>query len=185
MSGSISKRTRRIYKLLLNIPVVLVVSLAFLLCGLQLFGLTPYSILSGSMASVYPTGSLIYVAKAEPSQLEVNDIITFRMAGGTVATHRIVELVSDENQPETVRFRTKGDENEVTDGPLVSFQDVIGTPLFGIPYLGYLATYISTSRGKLVALTVVLAIMLLEIIFCIVFDDKKESENQGEKGASV
>ena len=169
-------REKTICKFLFNIPVVLVVLLAFLLCGLPLFGLTPYSVLSGSMASVYPTGSLIYVTKTDPAQLEVNDIITFRLAGGTVATHRIIELVQDETQPEIIRFRTKGDENEIADGALVDFDSVIGTPLFGIPYLGYLATYIMTPKGKFAVITVIAAISFLEIIINIVFRNKKEKE---------
>ena len=169
-------KSRTIYKIIFNIPTVITVLLAFLLCGLQFFGLKPYSVLSGSMASVYPTGSLIYVAEADPAQLKVDDIITFRMTSGTVATHRIVELVSDETQPEIIRFRTKGDENEIADAPLVDFSSVIGTPLFGIPYLGYLAAYIMTTKGKIVAFTVLAAITLLELIINIVVGDKKEKE---------
>ncbi len=171
-------KTRKTLKIISNIPVILVTLLAFLLYGLRLFGLQPYSVLSGSMESVYPTGSLIYVAKVEPQELQVNDIITFRMSGEAIATHRIIELVADETDPDTIRFRTKGDENEMADGTLVEFGSVIGKPTFCIPLLGYLATYIMSTSGKFVALSVAAALVLLEIIVGMVLEDKgKHNEN--------
>lgn len=60
----------------------------------------------------------------------------------TVATHRVVEVVPDEDDPSTLRFRTKGDANDAEDGSLVHYKNVIGTPVFTIPKLGYAANYI-------------------------------------------
>ncbi len=167
---------KKILKIISNILVILVVILAFLLHGFQLFGLVPYSVLSGSMESVYPTGSLIYVVTADPGELAVNDIITFKMPSGTIATHRIIELVPDESDHNIIRFRTKGDENNIADGTLVDFNSVIGTPVFCIPFLGYLATYIMNPSGRYIVLTVAVALILFEIILTIALDDK-ESKN--------
>lgn len=167
---------KKTLKIISNTVVILAIILAFLLHGFQLFGIKPYSVLSGSMESVYPTGSLIYVTKADPNELEVNDVITFRMSNGSIATHRIIELVPDEADSEVIRFRTKGDENKIADGSLVDFNSVIGKPLFCIPLLGYLATYIATPSGKYVALTVAVALILFEIIISIALDDKEKKE---------
>ena len=71
-------------KVVSDVLVILAVALAFLLQGLQLFGLKPYSVLSGSMESVYPTGSLLYIQKVNPEMLEVGDVITYKMGGGTI-----------------------------------------------------------------------------------------------------
>lgn len=50
---------KKILKIVSNALMILVVVLAILLQGLQFIGLKPYSVLSGSMQSVYPTGSLL------------------------------------------------------------------------------------------------------------------------------
>ncbi len=168
-------------KIISDVLVILVVVLAILFHGLQLFGLKPYSVLSGSMESVYPTGSLIYITDVDPAKLEVNDVITFKMPSGTTATHRIIELVPDETDPDIIRFRTKGDENDIVDGTLVEFDNVIGKPVFGIPLLGYLATYIMYPSGKYVAITVAIAFILIEIMISIVLDDKDKKKPQTEQ----
>ncbi len=172
---------RTILKIFSNTLVALTVVCAFLLHGFQLFGITPYSVLSGSMESVYPTGSLIYVVKTDPSDLEINDIITFKMSNGVIATHRIIELVPDETAVDKIKFRTKGDENEIADGTLVDFDSVIGKPLFCIPYLGYFAAYITHPSGKQVVLTVGIAIIVLEIIISIYLHDKEKPNRRKRK----
>lgn len=176
-----NSKVKKTLKVISNALVVLVVVFAFLLHGFQLFGLKPYSVLSGSMESVYPTGSLIYVAKADPAELVVNDIITFKMPSGTIATHRIIELVADETEPDIIRFRTKGDENNIADGTLVDFGSVIGKPVFCIPFLGYLATYIMHPPGKYVAITVAVALILIEMIISIALDDKNKKRTDTEQ----
>lgn len=173
-------KLKKTIKIISNILVILVVVLAFLLHGLQLFGLKPYSVLSGSMESVYPTGSLIYVTDVDPATLEVNDVITFLLPSGVTATHRIIELVPDETDPDTFLFRTKGDENDVEDGSLVDYNSVIGKPVFCIPILGYLATYMTYPPGKYIAISVAIALVLIEIMISIVIEDgsKKKTETE-------
>ncbi len=163
-------------KIVSDALVILVVLLAILLHGLQLFGLKPYSVLSGSMQSVYPTGSLIYIKDVDPAQLEVGDTITFKMESGIIATHRIIELVPDETDPTVIRFRTKGDENEIVDGSLVEYDSVIGKPVFCIPLLGYVATYLAQPSGKYIGITVAIALILVELMISIVLDDKDKKK---------
>lgn len=165
-------------KIINNIFTILVVVLVFLLYGFQLFNLKPYSVLSGSMESVYPTGSLIYVKKVDPAKLKEQDIITFKIKGGVITTHRIIELVSDKDDPDTIKFRTKGDENEIADGGLVSFDEVIGKPAFCIPLLGYLATFISQPVGRIVAIVAVISLLLIEIILGTLLEGTKPEVNE-------
>ena len=169
-----------ILKIVSNTLVAAVVVLAVLLHGVRLFGLKPYSVLSGSMESVYPTGSLIYVKKVDPSSLKKGDIITFRMASGTVATHRIIEILPDESDPDALRFRTKGDENDVADGTPVDADSVIGRAVFCLPLLGYLATYMMQPPGKYVAIAAAIVILFVEMMLSVLLDNKdtKKSEKQ-------
>lgn len=79
----------------------------------------------------------------------------------TVATHRVVEIVPDENDSSVIRFRTKGDANNTEDGNLVHYKNVIGTPVFTIPKLGYLANYIQSPTGRYIAISVGAILMVL------------------------
>lgn len=143
--------------------VTAVVVLAVLLAGVRVLGLQVYTVLSGSMEPAYPTGSLIYVKEAACRDLGEGDVITFRLAGDTVATHRIVGVVPDEADPSVIRYRTKGDANEAEDGGLVSCESVIGTPVFTLPYLGYVASYLQHPPGIYLAISggAVLLLLLL------------------------
>lgn len=78
----------------------------------------------------------------DPTTIRPGQVITFMLDENTVATHRVVEVVPDEDDPSTLRFRTKGDANDAEDGSLVHYKNVIGTPVFTIPKLGYVANYI-------------------------------------------
>ena len=170
-----NSKFKKLLKAFSNTLLGLVVVLALLLYGTKLIGLNPYSVLSGSMQSVYPTGSLLYTRNVDPKTLEAGDIITFRMNGGVVCTHRIIELVPDNDHPHTIRFRTKGDENDFADNSLVEYDDVIGKAMFCIPFFGYLATYMAVPPGKYVAIAVAAAIILIEIIISIILDGKPQS----------
>ena len=172
------RKLKKLLKVISNALVILVVVFAFLLHGTQFIGLKPYSVQSGSMQSVYPTGSLLYIRNVNPETLEVGDIITYKMTGGTLCTHRIIEFVVDENNPDITRFRTKGDENDTADGVLVEYDSVVGKAVFCIPFLGYIATYISVPPGKYFAITVAIAIIIIEIMISIVIDDKDKKKSQ-------
>ena len=160
------------------IGVVMLAAIA--LVGVRLFGLTPYTVLSGSMEPTYHTGSIVYVKKVDYHDLKVGDPITFMLDEDTIATHRIVEVVPDEEEPETIRYRTKGDANDTEDGGLVHYKNVIGKPVFTIPYLGYVADYIQNPPGRYVAISagaiLVLMMFLPEIIG--LFTEKEPDASQ-------
>ena len=171
----------RIVKLIWNWPsgviVALVVLLAVALVGVRLVGLQPYVVLSGSMEPAYHVGSLIYVKKVDYRQLEVGDPITYLINDKTVVTHRIVEVLVDENDPDTIRYFTKGDANNVADGSSVHYKNIIGVPVFSIPYLGYVSNYIQTPPGTYIAIAAS-ALLIMLVFLPDVFSDEKEKKKQ-------
>lgn len=169
---------KKVWGIISGILVALVVLLALLLVGARLIGLQVFTVLSGSMEPTYHTGSLLYVKKVNPSLIEAGQPITFLLDEDTVATHRVVAVVPDGDDPTVIRFRTKGDANEAEDGGLVHYKNVIGIPVFSIPYLGYLADYIQHPPGSYLALSGGAVLLLLVFLPDVFADDKRKPEKK-------
>ena len=177
-----NRSLKKIWNVISSILVAVVVLLALLLVGARIVGLQVFTVLSGSMEPTYHTGSLIYVKKVDPYTIEVGQPITFMLDESTIATHRVVGIVPDEEDPSVIRFRTKGDANEAEDGSLVHYKNVIGTPIFSIPYLGYVADYIQHPPGTYVAISAG-AVLLLLVFLPDVFADDKDKDKKKKKAS--
>ena len=162
-----------------TILVLVVVLLAIALVGVRLIGLQPYVVLSGSMEPTYHVGSLIYVKSVDYKTLKVGDPITYMVSQDTVVTHRIIEVLVDEEDPNTIRYFTQGDANDVPDGSSVHYKNIIGKPVFSIPYLGYLSNYIQNPPGTYVAIAAGAVLMILVFLPDIFADDEKETKKKG------
>lgn len=122
------------------------------------FGIEPYGIISNSMEPAYPVGSVIYVKKISPEQIQKDDVITFSVSAKNknVATHRVV-LHDTEKQ----LFYTKGDNNEQMDTNPVSYQNLLGKAIFCVPYLGYFYQQLVSFTGMMLcAILLITAIVL-------------------------
>lgn len=109
----------------------------------SLFGNRLYIVDSGSMEPTLKVNSLIIVNEKTPDELKVGDILTYY--GGdtsTRVTHRIKEI-----GPENSYFITQGDANNIEDARAVERENVIGTVLFTIPYLGFAFRFLSSTPG--------------------------------------
>lgn len=175
-----NKTVKKVWDAVTTVLVALVVVLAVLLVGVRVVGMQVFTVLSGSMEPTYHTGSLIYVKEVDPFQLEADDVITFMLDENTVATHRIVEVVPDEEDPTVVRFRTKGDANDAVDGGLVHYKNVIGSPVFTIPKLGYVANYIQNPPGTYIAIAGG-AFLLMLVFLPDLFDDGNDKPKKKKK----
>lgn len=147
-----SKTMKRIWNFITGVLVGIVVFLSIALVGVRLAGLKPYVVLSGSMEPSYPVGSLIYVKSVDYKELKVGDPITYMLSQDVVVTHRIIEVLADEEDPDILRYFTQGDANAVADGTSVHYKNIIGKPVFSIPYLGYVSNYIQNPPGKYAAI---------------------------------
>ena len=202
-----NKTIKKIWNIVTNILVTIVVIFAIALVGVRLIGVDVYTVLSGSMLPTYEVGSLIYVKDIDYTEIEGctplsegeeapgdadtfeyngttylvdGTVLTFMLDEDTVATHRCVMVVPDENDPTVLRFMTKGDNNESVDGSLVHYKNVIGTPVFHIPYLGYVANYIQNPPGTYIAISGG-AILLLLVFLPDLFGKEEETEKKQKK----
>lgn len=181
MAGNKRKNpVMRILNGIATVVVVLIVIVTILLVGTRLIGIHPFTVLSGSMEPTYHVGSLIYVKSVDPFELEEGEVITFMLDEDTLATHRIVEIVPDPEDPTTIRFMTKGDANEFVDGSLVHYKNVVGTPIFTIPYLGYLANFVQNPPGLYIAIAFCAFFVLLAFLPDL-FEEKPSRKKGGVK----
>ncbi|MBQ7364873.1 MAG: signal peptidase I [Clostridia bacterium] len=155
---------------------VVVVILAILLAGVRLVGLAPYTVLSGSMEPHYHVGSLIYVKKVDPKTLAVGDDITYMISDTTVVTHRIIEILPDEDDPTILRFRTKGTANNTADGTPVHQRNILGKAVFTIPYLGYFANFVQNPPGLYIAIAFCVILVILVFLPDLIFGKEEEAK---------
>ena len=167
------KTLRTLLSAISTLLVITVVALAILLVGVRLVGLTPYTVLSGSMEPAYHVGSLIYVRPIDAQDIEVGTPLTFTVSDGSlVATHRVVEII--EENGETL-YITKGDANDVTDPPL-KYSRVIGSPVFSIPFLGYFSTWLQSGAGVIAGIALAAMLLLTSLLTELLPGDGKPAQ---------
>lgn len=180
-----SKKIKQVWNWVSGVLVAIVVLLAIALVGVRLVGLQPFVVLSGSMEPEYHVGSLIYVKSVDYKQLQAGDDITYMLDKDTVVTHRIIEVLVDEENPETLRYFTQGIANEVPDATSVHYKNIIGKPVFTIPYLGYVSNYIQNPPGMYIAIAAGAILILLVFLPDLFEDDKKKKVTEEEEGKEV
>ena len=186
------KVLRKLWSVISTLLVIVMVILAVLLVGVRVVGLTPYAVLSGSMEPTYHVGALIYVKDVAPADITVGMPITFVVNEDLLlATHRVVDIevittrqeqvldeagnpvLDDEGNPvleevpldePVYYFQTKGDANDAVDGTPVHYKNVVGTPVFSIPYLGYLSSWLQTRQGMIMGICIALVLVILTFL---------------------
>lgn len=155
----------KIWNIFADVLLVIALLLLFAFVGAKFIGYMPYVVTSGSMQSIYPVGSIIYVKDAEPQNVQVGDAITFYLSGDTVATHQVWEI--DTNQRE---FRTQGVDNLDKNGNIihdaspVSFDNLIGKPTLCVPKLGVLYEQLQKPFGLCVVAFAVILVVLVSVL---------------------
>lgn len=174
---------KKIWNWISGVLVGLVVLLAIALVGVRFIGLQPFVVLSGSMEPTYHVGSLIYVKSVDYKELKPGDPITYMISQDTVVTHRITEVLVDEEDPNTLRYFTKGDANDVPDGSSVHYRNIIGKPVFSLPYLGYVSNYIQNPPGRYMAIAGA-ALLILLVFLPDVFGSEDAEKKKKKKGGA-
>ena len=211
------KKLVKIWNVFTTLLVVFMMLMAVLLVGVRLVGLTPFTVLSGSMEPAYHVGSLIYVKETAPEKIEVGDPITYVVNEDLlVSTHRVVDIdvfytgthaVTDEEgnpvldekgepvyeevelEEPSYYFTTKGDANAAVDGTPVYYKNVLGVPVFSIPFLGYLSSWLQTRQGMIMGVSIALVIIILtflpDLLKLVDEPEKKKEEEQPAQPSEV
>ena len=107
-----------------------------------------YTIISPSMTPDIAVYDVVFVAKTNPEDIQINDVISYYSTnsffGSTPITHRVVEKHVTNNG---IVFRTKGDANPVMDNEMIDQSQVIGKVRFVIPQLGRVQFFLASKFG--------------------------------------
>ncbi len=196
-SATPKRKTSALQKVLSIVGITLCVVFALLLvCNLTIIikgtlypekppsvlGITPMVVLSGSMSGAaedhIEAGDLIFVGKADIDALKAGDIIAY-MEGKSATTHRIIEVLTDENG--TRSFRTKGDANNTEDRNPVPADKIIGIYEFRIPKVGDLALFMQKPLG----MAIFVGIPLLAFIIYDIIRRQRQSTKNNSKNAEL
>lgn len=120
-----------------SLIIVSVMAVALVITLLpHLFGLTIAVIRDDTMQSTYPNGSLVFVRQQAVTEINVGEIITYYVnQGEEVITRRVVAKDGDAEV-----FYTKGDKQQQSEEGKVTKLNLLGQPIFHLPYLGFIAT---------------------------------------------
>lgn len=141
---------------ILTVLLLLIVACSFLLIYqsrmepnkvASVMGYKPLTVLSGSMSPFLEPGDMIVTREVKPENIEVGDVITYRVDEKTLVTHRVVEVIREDGR---IAFRTRGDANNTDDPELISEDRVVGSMAFKIPYAGYIGRFVRTPKGFVV-----------------------------------
>jgi len=123
--------------------VILVVS--FVIIAVQ-YGWEFDAVLSGSMEPEIAVGGLVVIRPADTQQLNVGDVISFKLPGiDTPICHRVIDI----QQTDGSRFfQTKGDANEEPDVNPVPAEAITGKEVIYLPHVGNLARFSQLGRER-------------------------------------
>lgn len=174
-----SANIKKIWNVIASIIVALVVIIAVLLVGVRVIGFEPYSVLTGSMEPELPVGSLVYVKECEPEDVKPGDTITFVLNEDLdVATHKVDSVDAENKVIYTYGIANKDANGEyIMDGG-THFNNVIGKPVFSIPYLGYVSAWIMSPPGNYIAIGGIVLLFVIAFVPDIVSKFSKKKEKQ-------
>ena len=122
----------------------------------DVLGIKTFSIISGSMEPAISINDIVVVREVNPNDININDIITFKVEN-EIITHRVINI---EKKDERIVYTTKGDKNDVTDIEKISDTQIEGKCVAKIPKIGKLLTIVKNKVFFGIIITVLLICFL-------------------------
>ena len=138
----------------------------------SLFGYKVFIVLSDSMETEITTGDIVITKNTDVKDLKVDDIIAYKNSKEYVTTHRIVNIVEEDNN---ICFETKGDKNNTNDLQVVCSDIIEGKYIKKIPKLGKVLLFLQEPAGLAV---LILLLILVCILSYLSTNDKRLISNE-------
>ncbi len=144
----------------------LLIFIAITVVILYLLKIKPYVVTTGSMEPAIPLHSVCFVDENIPLEsIEIGEVISFRLGDNMLVTHRVTDIQDDE-------YSTKGDANNTKDAASVTKENYVGKTILVFPKIGIVLIYLHSKRGKIVAVTLMILLLILSFL------PKKEEKEQ-------
>ncbi len=188
---------RKIYYtifLLLIMPILIINVILIIKTNLNknqiadVMGYKPFIVLSGSMEKIINIGDLAITKNIDSKKIKIGDVIAFRK-DNIVILHRVKEI---HNDGDLLKFKTKGDNNNVADDFFVDSNLIEGVLYTKIPYLGSVLLFLSKPVGLIIIILVIIVISMglyfinfrnskIDIELMHEFEEFKRSKNLNNK----
>lgn len=188
---------RKIYYtifLLLIMPILIINVILIIKTNLNknqiadVMGYKPFIVLSGSMEKIINIGDLAITKNIDSKKIKIGDVIAFRK-DNIVILHRVKEIHNDRD---LLKFKTKGDNNNVADDFFVDSNLIEGVLYTKIPYLGSVLLFLSKPVGLIIIILVIIVISMglyfinfrnskIDIELMHEFEEFKRSKNLNNK----
>lgn len=188
---------RKIYYtifLLLIMPILIINVILIIKTNLNknqiadVMGYKPFIVLSGSMEKIINIGDLAITKNIDSKKIKIDDVIAFRK-DNIVILHRVKEI---HNDGDLLKFKTKGDNNNVADDFFVESNLIEGVLYTKIPYLGSVLLFLSKPVGLIIIILVIIVISMglyfinfrnskIDIELMHEFEEFKRSKNLNNK----
>lgn len=154
----------------------------------KVLGAVPLTILSGSMAPAMPAGALAVVRPVDATQARVGDVLTYQPGSDDpmLVTHRVTAITR--NGRGEVSLTLKGDANNAPDERPVHPDQVRGSVVYSVPYVGWATNRLSTSAPvDLVdgAAHALIAVGVLRLLLALVGARPSRRRGRGDHGRPV
>ena len=156
---------RKIYYtifLLLIMPILIINVILIIKTNLNknqiadVMGYKPFIVLSGSMEKIINIGDLAITKNIDSKKIKIGDVIAVRK-DNIVILHRVKEI---HNDGDLLKFKTKGDNNNVADDFFVDSNLIEGVLYTKIPYLGSVLLFLSKPVGLVIIILVIIVISM-------------------------
>ena len=152
--GFIWKQLQKIMYFLISLLSLTAITIVVL----YLLKIKPYVVTTGSMQPAIPVHSICFVNENIPLEtIEIGEVISFRIGDNILVTHRITDIQDDE-------YFTKGDANNTEDASSVTKENYIGKTILVFPKVGIILIYLHSKRGKIVAVTLMILLLILSFL---------------------
>lgn len=134
-------------------------------------------VLTESMQSEIPKGSLVIAKTVDAKTLQIGDDITYMANQTTSVTHRIVGIMEDYENTGQRAFWTQGIMNAQQDSQPVPAVNVVGKVVFHSEVLGVIANFIR-SYWPLLLFFLVVGVVLFHVLGRILGNDRKDKKKR-------
>jgi signal peptidase I len=147
----------------------------------NILGFSYANVLTDSMQSEIPEGSLVLVKHVDPAAIKVGDDVTYIRPDNSTVTHKVMVIYENYQESGQRGFVTQGVMYDRPDPDVVYGKNVIGRVQFHIAHLGAILSYIADRVWMIAGLFVIF--LLLTVTLRIFFKESMQERNAKEAKA--